>query len=147
MVSLNVLRPLTTAVLGALACAGCYSSTELRLQVRAPAQAQTDAHRCVRTADRVFADAGFERVRTIVGPDMFYTPRTNPGAQIALGWGIGAWLDRDPASESCAVTIEAISADPAPTHLRPFTTQRGEPFDAAVREMAKRLELAFEAQR
>ena len=44
---------------------------------------------------RWLADAGFERVRTIVGPDMFYTPRTTPGAYVPLGWGIGAWLDHD----------------------------------------------------
>ncbi len=143
MVSLNVLRPLSTALVGALVSIGCYSSTQLRLQVRAPAQ--PDAQRCVRTADRVFADAGFERVRTVIGPDMFYTPRTNPGAQIALGWGIGAWVDRGPSAESCALTIEAMSADPVPGRPRPFSTQRGESFDAAVRDMAKRLELAFAA--
>lgn len=132
-------RPLTAAILGTLLSLGCYSTTELRLQVQSHAEDQS----CVHTTDRVFADAGFQRVRTVMGPDMFYTPRTTPGAQIALGWGIAAWVNRDQPSTSCALTIQAISADPAAGSEHRFTSQRGEYFDAAVRDMAKRLELAF----
>lgn len=154
----KALRPLTTAAFGALVSVGCYSATPLRVEVRSRPPAAT----CVQTADRVFADAGFERVRTVLGPDMFYTPRTTAGASLSLSWGIGAWLSHDQ-NNACALTIEAISPDPevpemrslsvqpsasfvASTRdvLRPFSMQRGEPFDAALRDMARRLEIAFE---
>lgn len=136
----KVFRPLTAAVLGGVLSLGCYSAAPLRLQVRSDAE---DQRECVRTTDRVFADAGFERVRTMMGVDMFYTPRTSPGAYVALGWGIGAWINRDRPSESCAVTIQALSDDLSPGRHHPFTSQRGEEFDATVRDMAQRLELAF----
>ncbi|MFL5307215.1 MAG: hypothetical protein ACJ8F1_18510 [Polyangia bacterium] len=154
-----MLRPLTTAVLGALLSVGCYSATPLRVQV----QSRPPAATCVQTTDRVFADAGFERVRTVFGPDMFYTPRTRPGTTLTLGWGIGAWLSHDRNPDECSLTIEAISADPAVAHDGPplvlehgetfdvavaqnraFSAQRGEAFDAAVRDMARRLEVAFD---
>jgi hypothetical protein len=153
----KVLRPLTTAVLGGLLSVGCYSATPLRVQV----QSRPPAASCVQTTDRVFADAGFERVRTVFGPDMFYTPRTRPGTTLTLGWGIGAWLSHDTADD-CSLTIEAISADPtlvqeaplvvhrgvvcepAVARDRTFSAQRGETFDAAVRDMARRLEVAFD---
>jgi hypothetical protein len=82
-------------------------------------------------------------VRTVVGPDMFYTPRTRPGSALVLGWGIGAWLSHDDPS-ACAMTIEAISEDPEVGYNRPFSVQRGEPFDTAVRDMARRLAVAFD---
>lgn len=155
----KVLRPLTTAVFGALLCAGCYSATPLRVQV----QSRPPAATCVQTTDRVFADAGFERVRSVFGPDMFYTPRTRPGTTMPLGWGIGAWLSHDRATNDCSLTIEAISEDPtvanerpfsvqrgevfdvAVANERPFSVQRGEPFDTVVRDMARRLEVAFDS--
>lgn len=133
------LRPITTAALMALLSVGCYSATPLRVQV----QSRPPAATCVQTTDRVFADAGFERVRTVLGPDMFYTPRARPGTSLSFGWGIGAWLGHDDPA-ACSLTIEAISADPEVARDRPFSVQRGEPFDAAVRDMAKRLEIAFE---
>ena len=132
-------RPITTAALMALLSVGCYSATPLRVQV----QSRPPAATCVQTTDRVFADAGFERVRTVLGPDMFYTPRARPGTSLSFGWGIGAWLGHDDPA-ACSLTIEAISADPEVARDRPFSVQRGEPFDAAVRDMAKRLEIAFE---
>ena len=135
----KVLRPLTTVVFGALLSLGCYSATPLRVQV----QSRPPAATCVQTTDRVFADAGFERVRTVFGPDMFYSPRTRPGTSVSLGWGIGAWVSHD-GVDACSLTIEAISADPEVARDRPFSVQRGEPFDAAVRDMARRLEVAFE---
>jgi len=135
--------PLTAAILSGLLSLGCYTTAPLRMKV----QSQVDDQSCVRTTDRVFADAGFERVRTLIGPDMFYTPRTTPSAQIALGWGIGAWVSRDHSSESCGVTIEALSDDPTPGGQRSFTSQRGDSFDAAVRDMAQRLQVAFAAAR
>ena len=134
----KVLRLLTMAVLGALASVGCYSATPLRVQV----QSRPPAAGCVQTTDRVFVDAGFERVRTVRGPDMFYTPRARPGTTLSLGWGIGAWLGHDDPT-ACSLTIEAISADPDVSHDRPFSVQRGDSFDAAVRDMARRLEIAF----
>ncbi|MES1206133.1 MAG: hypothetical protein ABUS79_09375 [Pseudomonadota bacterium] len=135
----KVLRPLSKAVLGGLLSLGCYSATPLRVQV----QSRPPAATCVQTTDRVFADAGFERVRSVFGPDMFYTPRTRPGTSVSLGWGIGAWMSHDDPA-ACSLTIEAISADPDVSHERPFSVQRGEPFDAAVRDMAHRLEVAFD---
>lgn len=137
---LKVSRPLAAAVLCAALSIGCYTATPLRLQVRS---GDGDQRACVRTTDRVFADAGFERIRTMLGVDMFYTPRTSPTAQIALGWGIGAWLNGDRPTETCAVTLEALSDDHVPARQHPFTSQRGEYFDATVRDMAHRLELAF----
>lgn len=152
-------RPLTAVVLGTLLSAGCYSTAQLRVPVQLPSASSTS---CVRAVDRVFADAGFERVRSVTGPDMFYTPRTNPGSSVPLQWGIGAWLNHDDASR-CALELEAISADPVAGPTPPpallagrrevftletasippsYSTQRGEPFDAAVREMARRLQLA-----
>ncbi|HVY37878.1 MAG TPA: hypothetical protein VHM31_08080 [Polyangia bacterium] len=156
----KALRPFSTAALATLLSVGCYSATPLRLQV----QSRPPAATCVQTTDRVFADAGFERVRTVWGPDMFYTPRTRPGRSVGLDWGIGAWLSHDDPG-ACSLTIEAISADPdvsrmrtvsgphgelfevadpEVSRLRPFSVQRGEPFDAAVRDMARRLEVAFQ---
>ncbi len=135
----KVLRPLATALLGGLLSLGCYSAVPLRVQV----QSRPSAANCIQTTDRVFADAGFERVRTVRGPDMFYTPRTRPGTSLVLGWGIGAWVGHDDPS-ACSLTIEAISADPDLAHDRPFSVQRGDSFDAAVRDMARRLEVAFE---
>jgi hypothetical protein len=137
---LTVSRFLTAAMLGAALSGGCYASAPLRVQVQSTAELQDG---CVRTTDRVFADAGFERIRTMMGVDMFYTPRTSPTASIALGWGIGAWVNHGESPDSCAVTLEALSADPEPTRQRPFTSQRGEYFDAAVRDMAHRLEVAM----
>ncbi len=135
--------PLTAVVLSTVLSAGCYSTAQLRVQVQVPST--SSGVTCVHATDRVFADAGFERVRTVVGPDMFYTPRTNPGATVPLGWGIGAWLDHDNPG-ACALVIEAISADPAPHRaMKPYSTQRGEPFDEAVRDMARRLQLASAA--
>jgi len=136
----KVSRPLIVAVLGGLLSLGCYSAAPLRVQVQSRGENQ---QACVRTTDRVFADAGFERIRTMMGVDMFYTPRTNPGAYLALGWGIGAWVNRDGLSDTCAVTLQALSPDPEPARQRPFTSQRGRYFDATVRDMAQRLELAF----
>ncbi|HVT07648.1 MAG TPA: hypothetical protein VHO67_09325 [Polyangia bacterium] len=156
----KALRPFSTAALATLLSTGCYSATPLRVQV----QSHPPAASCVQTTDRVFADAGFERVRTVWGPDMFYTPRTRPGTSVALDWGIGAWLSHDD-PDACSLTIEAISADPGVSRtrtfsgphgelydatdpeisrMRPFSVQRGEPFDAAVRDMARRLEVAFQ---
>jgi len=145
----KALRPFSTAAVTTVLSAtllsatllspGCYSATPLRVQV----QSRPPAATCVQTTDRVFADAGFERVRTVSGPDMFYTPRTRPGASVSLGWGIGAWLSHDDPN-ACSLTIEALSADPDVARDRPFSGQRGEPFDAAVRDMARRLEVAFE---
>ncbi|HXU60216.1 MAG TPA: hypothetical protein VN962_00845, partial [Polyangia bacterium] len=159
---LKVSRPLAAAVVCAALSIGCYTAAPLRLQVRS---GDDDHSACVRTTDRVFADAGFERIRTMMGVDMFYTPRTSPTAQIALGWGIGAWVNGDRPTETCAVTLEALSDDqvaapgpamtaspgpwpstwspPSPARQHPFTSQRGEYFDATVRDMAHRLELAF----
>jgi hypothetical protein len=152
-------RPLTAVLLGTLLSAGCYSAAQLRVPVQLPPDSRTS---CVHAIDRVFADAGFERVRIVTGPDMFYTPRTNPGSSVPLQWGIGAWLNHDDPNR-CALEIEAISADPAPgpppppapspvghqsfsspetLSIHAYTTQRGEAFDAAVREMARRLQLA-----
>ena len=129
---------MTAAALAALLSAGCYSTAELRVAVHLSPESRST---CIRATDRVFADAGFERVRMVTGPDMFYTPRATPGVSVPLGWGIGAWLDHG-TLDSCAMVIEAISADPEPGAMKPYTVQRGEPFDTAVRDMAHRLEVA-----
>jgi hypothetical protein len=139
MRSSNRLRPLSAAALGAALCVGCYDSTSLRLEVRSPST-HLD---CVATADRVFADAGFERVRTMSGADMFYTPRTTASSFVALHWGIGAWLNRDNPNGTCDVSLEALSRDPGVSQQAMYTSQRGEYYDSTVRDMAKRLEVAF----
>jgi len=160
MRSTNRLRVLSAAALAAAISIGCYQSTSLRLEVRSPSTSVD----CVATADRVFADAGFERIRTMRGPDMFYTPRTTVSSDVALRWGIGAWLNRDSPSGTCDVALEALSEDPGPPHdmtysiplggnpfpARPalpqdriYSGQAGHDYDSTVRDMAKRLEVAF----
>jgi hypothetical protein len=154
------LRVVSAAALGAAICVGCYQTTSLRLEVKSPS---TNLD-CVATADRVFSEAGFERIRTMRGPDMFYTPRTTASSDLALRWGIGAWLNRDNPGGTCDVSLEAMSEDPGPPVSNISTGQAGNPFiqpvpgppldkayssqaghdyDSAVREMAKRLEVAF----
>jgi hypothetical protein len=136
----NLLLPLAALVVGGWLPLGCYSTQQLRVQVQSPAR-RID---CVRAADRVFADAGFERVPTALGSDMFYSPRTRPGARMALGWGIAAWLNHDEPN-GCALTIEAMSPEPSASRDPLYSAQRGESIDATVREMARRLEVAFAA--
>jgi len=142
---------------------GCYQATSLRLEVKSPSTSVD----CVATADRVFADAGFERIRTMRGPDMFYTPRTTASAEAALRWGIGAWLNRDNPGGTCDVALEALSEDPGPppatNHSIPvgpnffpqnprlpqeqlYSSQAGHSYDSAVREIAKRLEVAYSGE-
>lgn len=139
MRSANRLRVLSAAALSAAICLGCYESTALRLEVRSPATHDD----CAATADRVFTEAGFERVRTVAGADMFYTPRMTASSFMALHWGIGAWLNRNEPSGTCHVALEALSEDPSASQQRLYTSQRGEYYDSTVRDMAKRLELAF----
>jgi hypothetical protein len=100
----------------------------------------------VATADRVFAEAGFERVRTMSGADMFYTPRTTASSYVALQWGIGAWLNRDTPSDTCDLALEALSEEPTASRQRTFTSHPGEYYDSTVRDMAKQLETAFSAR-
>ncbi len=130
------------------------------MEVRSP----STSFDCVATADRVFAEAGFERIRTMRGPDMFYTPRTTASSDVALRWGIGAWLNHDNPGGTCDFALEALSEDPGPPPARystmpggpvtfpqnpglpqeqNYSSQAGHDYDSAVREMAKRLELAF----
>jgi hypothetical protein len=120
-------------------CVGCYETTSLRLEVKSPSASAN----CVATADRVFADAGFERVRTIGGADMFYTPRTTASSFVALHWGIGAWLKHDGPNDTCDVALEALSEDPGASQQVWYSSQRGDYYDSTVRDMAKRLEIAF----
>ncbi|HXJ19760.1 MAG TPA: hypothetical protein VMT03_05960, partial [Polyangia bacterium] len=117
-------------MLGAAICAGCYQTTALRLQVKS-ATTRSD---CVATADRVFAEAGFERIRTTAGADMFYTPRTTASSFVALRWGIGAWLNREDRDDTCDVALEALSEDPSASQQAIYTSQRGEYYDSTVRD-------------
>jgi hypothetical protein len=144
--------------------AGCYDSTSLRVTVRSPPTALD----CTRTVDSVFFDAAYVRLNSVTGPDLFYTPRMPPRTmftamsilevasamgQTDLGWGIGVWLKDDSKDRSasgssvCGFELEALSPDPEPSMSKHYSTQRGEPFDRAVRDMAQRLTVAFEGSR
>lgn len=153
-------RVLNAAALLAALSVGCYETTSLRMQVHSAATED-----CAAMADRVFADAGYERGRPMTGMDFFYTPRIAPPSNAARHWGIGAWLSHDPPG-TCAISLEALSEDSnpvAPTAhsgangkyyespsagsavATEYSGQRGEYYDAAVRDMAKRLETALAA--
>ncbi len=71
-----------------VAPSACYDTTSLRVIVQTPPTALD----CTQVADRVFTAERFERVSAVTGPDLFYTPRTMPTAQIGLRWGIGIWF-------------------------------------------------------
>jgi hypothetical protein len=120
-----------------LFAAGCYDTASLRLTAQSPQRTQD----CVRLADRAFREADFERVPTMRGPDMFYTPRMT--GYVALQWGIGIWLngkgDREDA-QRCTFELEAMGADPGCVGMAcPYSSQRGAEYDARVKDMARRL--------
>jgi hypothetical protein len=161
MRSSNRLRVVSAAALGAALCLGCYETTALRLQVKSASRSTN----CEATADRVFAEAGFERAGTLTGRVIFYTPRMTASSFVALRWGIGASLNPEGQDATCEVVLEALSEDlsapPDKWHAsqpgeyfestetsrsKLYTSQRGDYYDSTVREMAKRLEVAFAAR-
>jgi hypothetical protein len=120
-----------------LSAAACYDTTSLRVTAQSPQRTQD----CVQLADRAFREADFERVPTMRGPDMFYTPRMT--SYVALRWGIGVWLngrgDRED-SQRCTFELEAMGADAGCAGLTcPYSSQRGAEYDARVKDMARRL--------
>jgi hypothetical protein len=138
----------------------CYETKPLHLTVQTAATTLD----CARTADRVFFDASYARVSSVLGPNVFYTPRLGPPRQpmstgggirgwepppqppATLGWGIGVWVtERSPENGSCGFALEGLSPDPAcgPTTCA-YSSQRGADVDEAVRDMTRRLAAAFE---
>jgi hypothetical protein len=107
---------------------------------------------CAGTADQVFSDASYVRMNGVGGPDLFYTPRVSPPQAMTstrahgLGWGIGVWLKgqgKRGNGDACGFELEALSADPGPGILLPYTPHRSADFDRTLQEMAHRLSLAF----
>jgi hypothetical protein len=129
-----------------LASVGCYEPTPLRLSVQSPSTTVN----CARVADGVFFSAAYERMGSISGPDLFYTPRVavtprmTAMTQPALGWGIGVWLkERGPADGGrCAFELESLQADQMGGLQCLYWPQRGQEFDKALNEMARRLSVA-----
>jgi hypothetical protein len=99
-----------------LSAVGCYEATPFRLSVQSPSTTVN----CARVADGVFFGAAYERMGSISGPDLFYTPRitvapqATPTTRPGLGWGIGVWLKgRDPADPGrCGFELESLQAIP-----------------------------------
>jgi hypothetical protein len=131
-----------------LTATACYEAKPLRLTVETPATMLD----CARTADRVFFDAAYVRMNSVLGPDLFYTPRVSPPRAmtstpaVGLGWGIGIWLKGQGTrsnGDACGFELEALSPDPGTGMQRLYTPQRGADFDQTLQEMAHRLSLAF----
>jgi hypothetical protein len=137
---------LAAAMAACLSLMGCYEATPLRLSVQSPSTAVN----CARVADGVFFGAAYERMGSISGPDLFYTPRVTvtpqmtPMAQPGLGWGIGVWLKgREPVDGGrCGFELESLQADPMGGLQCLYWPQRGQAFDQALKEMARRLSVA-----
>src|SRR3954471_7611996 len=131
-----------------LSSTACYEAKPLHLTVQTAATTLD----CARTADRVFFDASYVRMANVPGPDVFYTPPGRPPRQTtstrngSLGWGIGVWpTGRSPQTGgSCGFALEALSSDPACGGTCPFSPQRGDDVDEALRDMTRRLAAAFE---
>jgi hypothetical protein len=142
--------------------AACYRAEPFRVAVQSPDTALD----CVRTVDRVFFDAAYERSGSaVMGPDIFYTPRLGPAPMVSLatpprvdfpraehglGWGIGVWLkQRKPETESglCGFELESLSVEPGCRGQCLYSAQRGADFDQTVKDMAARLTAAFADQR
>src|SRR4051794_8937685 len=131
-----------------LSSTACYEAKPLHLTVQTAATTLD----CARTADRVFFDASYVRMANVLGPNVFYTPRVSPPRQTtstrngSLGWGIGVWLtERSPQTGgSCGFALEGLSSDPACGGTCPFSPQRGDDVDEALRDMPRRLAAAFE---
>jgi hypothetical protein len=124
---------------------GCYESTSLRVTAR-NAGPIVD---CARAADDVFKASWYQRVVHTFGPDLFYSPRMTLGssARPAVGWGIGVWIkarDGAPgAAGGCEYELESLQPGPmcGPTQCV-YAPQRGAEFDAAVKDFARRLDVA-----
>jgi hypothetical protein len=134
------------AMAACLSSLGCYEATPFRLSVQSPSTTVN----CARVADGVFFGAAYERMGNVSGPDLFYTPRVNvtslaaPMTQPTLGWGIGVWLKgRAPADGGrCGFELESLQADAMGGLQCLYWPQRGQEFDQALKEMARRLSLA-----
>ncbi len=140
-------RAALAIVIGAFSSTACYEAKPLHLTVQTAATALD----CARTADRVFFDASYVRVSSVLGPNVFYTPRVSPPRQTTwrrdsgLGWGIGVWLtERPPQGGTCGFELEGLSPDPACGPTCPYSAQRGADVDQALRDMTRRLAAAFE---
>lgn len=133
--------------IAALSPAACYEAKPLHLSVQTAATTLD----CARTADRVFFDASYVRMSNVLGPNIFYTPRVGPPRQMTstrnggLGWGIGVWVtERAPKTGTCGFELEGLSPDPACGATCPYSPQRGDDVDRALRDMTRRLAAAFE---
>jgi hypothetical protein len=140
-------RAALAIVLGGLSSTTCYEAKPLHLTVQTAATTLD----CVHTVDRVFFDASYVRVSSVLGPNVFYTPRVAPPRLTtstrngSLGWGIGVWLtDRPPQGGACGFELEGLSPDPACGPTCPYSAQRGADVDQALRDMSRRLAAAFE---
>ena len=140
-------RAALAVVIGGISSTACYEAKPLHLTVQTAATTLD----CVRTADRVFFDASYVRVSSVLGPNVFYTPRVGPPRQTtstrngSLGWGIGVWLtERAPQGGTCGFELEGLSPDPACGPTCPYSAQRGADVDQALRDMTRRLAAAFE---
>ena len=142
-------RTALAIVIGGLSSTACYEAQPLHLTVQTAATTLD----CARTADRVFFDASYVRLNNVLGPNVFYTPRVGPPRQTtstrngSLGWGIGVWLtERTPqGGGSCGFALEGLSPDPGCSGSTcPYSPQRGDDVDQALRDMTRRLAAAFE---
>jgi hypothetical protein len=128
-----------------VSAAGCYESTSLRVTAR-NAGPIVD---CARAADDVFRAGWYQRVVHTFGPDLFYSPRMTLGssARPAVGWGIGVWIKaRDGApgtAGGCEYELESLQPGPmcGPTQCV-YAPQRGAEFDQALKDFARRLDVA-----
>jgi len=127
-----------------VAAAACYDTRSTRVGVRVP----TTGLDCVETMNRVFGEAGFSRVDQVRGPNLFYTPRVNPG--LGLLWGVGVWMEsasgfRD--QSRCDFELQALSIDEGCGIQCDLTPQPGADYDRAVKDLAGRLSAAFGERR
>ena len=127
-----------------LVSAACYDTRSTSVRVRVPSTPLD----CVDTTNRVFAEAGFARLKVAHGPGLFFVPQTNP--QMALNWGIAVMIDahndyRD--QNRCDFELQALSPDVTSGLQCPLTPQPGAEYDQAVADLAKKLSAAFGERR
>ena len=106
------LLPLLFATASLVLMAGCYETGELRVR---SVGALSAGDSCSDFAKQVFIDAGYERLTSVSGADMFFSPRAHTNTGLSLLWGIAVSTGRrsignDP-TERCVFELEAIALE------------------------------------
>jgi hypothetical protein len=82
----------------------------------------------------------------VLGPDLFYTPRTT--TERGLHWGIGVWLKGGASARDdgrCQFELEALGGDLGCGMQCAYSSQRGAEYDRTLKDLAGRLAVAVVA--